>query len=126
MPEASKEVQKVRNLLERLVHVADLTYAEMDKQLGEGRGFTTRVLHGVVGLKLEHIISILKVLDIPPGDFFRVLFPAPNADSGGGSIARLLRLIEPEPAAVTLPTPAAVDVDDLAKRIAQHLQKKDD
>jgi len=121
MSEGPPEVERVRNALDRLVRVAGLTYADVDKRLAEGRGFTTRVLHGVVGLKLEHIIAILKVLEIHPGDFFRLLFPRPASQSGGSSIARLLRLIQdPEPAE----EPSNPDVESLARRIAELLKKE--
>ncbi|HZF13532.1 MAG TPA: hypothetical protein VFE33_32465 [Thermoanaerobaculia bacterium] len=124
-PTIEQEVKRAAKLLARLIRVAGLTRAQVDQLLGEGRGFATRVLNGIVGLKHEHILALLSAIGVDPGDYFRVLYPRPEDRTSGGPLARLLEQIqtteeapeEPPPPAAASPA-APLDPDDLAQRIA--------
>jgi len=124
-PTIEQEVKRATQLLARLIRVAGLTRAQVDERLAEGRGFSTRVLNGIVGLKHEHTLALLNAIGLEPGDFFRALYPRPEDRTSGGSLARLIEQIqaageepeEPLPPAAAAPA-VSIDPDDLARRIA--------
>jgi hypothetical protein len=137
MPNIQQEVDRTRKLLARLIRVAGFTRAEVDAELGEGRGYSTRVLNGLVSLKHEHTLTLLQAIGVDPGDFFRLLYPRTEDRTSGGSLGRLLEQMhrtdtetssdDPEealPPAAAAPS-APLDTDDLAQRIAALLRRED-
>ena len=135
MSNIQQEVDRTRKLLARLIRVAGFTRAEVDAQLGEGRGYSTRVLNGLVSLKHEHTLTLLQAIGVDPGDFFRLLYPRTEDRTSGGSLGRLLEQMhrtdtesdDPEeamPPAAAAPS-APLDPDDLAQRIAALLRRED-
>jgi len=118
------EIRRATKLLATLVQIAGLERQELDRLLGQGRGYASQVLTGRVELKYRHILAILEVVDVEPGIFFRVLYPEPDEPrqgAGGRVMERLLDRLhqsgyrdEPAPAAQV---PAAVDTAELEQRI---------
>jgi hypothetical protein len=101
-----EEIRRARKLLETLVKISGLNRQEVDRRLGQGRGYSSQVLTGRVELKYRHILTFLEVVDVDPGLFFRVLYPdfpelsrtpfpldtaAPRQETGGRLAERLFR-----------------------------------
>lgn len=90
------EIRRAARLLESLIQTAGVLPEELERRLDASPGYLGRVLSGEMELKLRHILAILRALEIEPGLFFEVLYPA--ADPAAGSIRiedvreRLLRL----------------------------------
>jgi len=118
------EIRRATKLLATLVQIAGLERQELDRLLGQGRGYASQVLTGRVELKYRHLLAILEGVDVEPGIFFRVLYPEPDEPrqgAGGRVMERLLDRLhqsgypdEPAPAAQV---PAAVDTAELEQRI---------
>jgi hypothetical protein len=132
MSTVEQEVERTRRLLALLIRVTGMTRAQVDAKVGQGRGFSTRILTGVVGLKHEHTLTLLQAIGVQPADFFRLLYPRPEDYTNGGSLGRLLEAMHrnldemdlPEPPPVpaqALPPPVAagpLDPEGLVERIA--------
>jgi len=122
------EIRRATKLLATLVQIAGLNRQDLDRLLGQGRGYSSQVLTGRVELKYRHVLAILEVVDVEPGIFFRVLYPEPDEPrqgAGGRVMERLLERLQqagyhdrPSPAlsAVT-ELPAAIDTAELERRI---------
>jgi transcriptional regulator with XRE-family HTH domain len=71
-----EEVRQAAKLLESLIQAAGMPEAELERRLDVSPGYVRRVLSGEIELKLRHILSILRTLEIEPSLFFESLFPA--------------------------------------------------
>ena len=116
-----------------------MTRAQVDKRLKLGRGFATRILTGKVDLKHEHILLLLKAMEVAPEDFYRILYHRPEERTNGGTLGRLLERLTPfdfevedkddgedEPEEVT-PATVALDAEFaklVAVEVAELLRKK--
>jgi transcriptional regulator with XRE-family HTH domain len=70
------EVRQAARLLESLIQAAGVPESELERRLDVSPGYVGRVLSGEIELKLRHILSILRTLEIDPGLFFESLYPA--------------------------------------------------
>ena len=128
------EIRRATKLLATLVQIAGLNRQDLDRLLGQGRGYSSQVLTGRVELKYRHVLAILEVVDVEPGIFFRVLYPEPDEPrqgAGGRVMERLLERLHQAgyhdrpasgvPALPALPAvtelPAAIDTAELERRI---------
>jgi transcriptional regulator with XRE-family HTH domain len=75
------EVRQAARLLESLIQAAGVPEAELERRLDVSPGYVGRVLSGEIELKLRHILSILRGLEIEPALFFESLYP--TAPPGG-------------------------------------------
>lgn len=70
------EVRHAARLLECLIQAAGVSEADLERRLDASPGYVGRVLSGEIELKLRHILSVLRVLEIEPALFFESLYPA--------------------------------------------------
>jgi transcriptional regulator with XRE-family HTH domain len=70
------EIRHAARLLECLIQAAGVSEADLDRRLDASPGYVGRVLSGEIELKLRHILSILRVLEIEPALYFESLYPA--------------------------------------------------
>ncbi len=121
MSSIEQEVERTLKLLVRLIRIVGLTRAQVDAKAGQGRGFSTRILNGIVGLKHEHTLTLLRCIGIEPGDFFRLLYARPEDRTNGGTVSRLLAEIEiPDITSEEAPAPPSTslrDPEDVVRRI---------
>lgn len=80
-PEEAAEVRRAIQLIEALLRGFGLTKKDLDERLGASRGYHGQLLSGRFELKYVHVLSILRALGIPAGQFFRALFPTPIEES---------------------------------------------
>src|SRR5437763_7560326 len=118
------EIRRATKLLATLVQIAGLDRQDLDRLLGQGRGYASQVLTGRVELKYRHILAILDVVDVEPGIFFRVLYPEPDEPrqgAGGRVMERLLERLNqagyPGRPSAAAELPAAIDTEELVRRI---------
>jgi hypothetical protein len=73
------EVARVRETLWRIIDVAGLSVRGIERRLAsEGQGMDlNRLLTGRFQLKLYQILDVLRVLEIHPVEFFRLVFKEP-------------------------------------------------
>jgi transcriptional regulator with XRE-family HTH domain len=70
------EVRQAARLLESLIQAAGVPESDLEQRLDVSPGYVGRVLSGEIELKLRHILSILRILEIEPALFFESLYPA--------------------------------------------------
>jgi transcriptional regulator with XRE-family HTH domain len=70
-----EEVRQAARLLESLIQAAGVPEDELARRLDVSSGYVGRLLSGEVELKLRHILSILRALEIEAAVFFESLYP---------------------------------------------------
>jgi hypothetical protein len=77
-----EEVRRATKLLETIMQAEGLTRKDLDQRLGAGPGYMSQLFTGRMELKLRHVLSVLRALEVEPGLFFQTLYPAgpPVAD----------------------------------------------
>lgn len=76
------EVRRAARLLESLIQTTGVPVGELERRLDAAPGYIGRILSGEVELKLRHILAILRALELEPGLFFEVLYPAADPEEG--------------------------------------------
>lgn len=117
------EIHRARKLLAALIHLSNRSRQEIDELLDNCRGQTSQLLTGRIALRYEHILRVLDAIHIPPGDFFRTLFPKPG-DRGlaeGPVLSRYIDALDEVgvPVAPVEPQPAPLMIDpaDLERHV---------
>lgn len=54
---------------------AGLSLVEVDRRLGRSEGHLSQVLRGEIGLRYDHLLRVLDVLEVDPATFFAGVFP---------------------------------------------------
>jgi transcriptional regulator with XRE-family HTH domain len=80
------EVRQAARLLESLIQAAGVPGDELERRLDVSPGYLGRLLTGEIELKLRHILSILRALEIEPSLYFESLYPAGSAGPLAGTI----------------------------------------
>lgn len=92
------ESERVVNLLKNAIRLSNFTYRDVERQLGWRVGTITRLMRGGQGLKVEHLLSILRVVGFSPGRFFAAAFPMPaDARPIEDRLARMLEQLHSQP-----------------------------
>jgi len=52
------------------IQCSSLTQRGLERRLGFSKGYLSQVLRGHVDLKMNHLLALLEVLGVDPGDFF--------------------------------------------------------
>jgi hypothetical protein len=89
---SSAESERLISLTKNAIRLSNYTYRDIERQLGWRVGTITRLMRGGLGLKVEHLLSILRVIDFSPGRFFAAAFP--TAEKAGAAEDRLFRMLE--------------------------------
>jgi len=89
---SSAESERLISLIKNAIRLSNYTYRDIERQLGWRVGTITRLMRGGLGLKVEHLLSILHVIELSPGRFFAAAFPA--AEKPEPAEDRLFRLLE--------------------------------
>ena len=71
-----QDEEAVRLLLRRMITGSGWTLQQIDDRLGLARGYMCRLLGGSMRLTFRHILLILQLIDIQPGEFFQGVYSA--------------------------------------------------
>jgi len=74
-PTHEEQVARTTRFLQQLIEIDGRSQRALEPLLGLGSSGLSKVLHGVVRLQMDHVLRILDVLEIPPGQFFAEVFP---------------------------------------------------
>jgi hypothetical protein len=120
------DVARVREALSSIIDLSDLSRREIERRLArQGSGMDlNRLLGGKFELKLFQVLDVLRVLDIHPLEFFRLIFKEP--EQRNPLIERMQALfasVRP-PAAARPPSgrPGEKDLEELHRRVDQLAQ----
>jgi transcriptional regulator with XRE-family HTH domain len=70
-----EQVRRATRHLQQLVEIDGRSQRTLEPLLGLGSSGLSKVLNGGVRLQMGHVLRILDVLEIPPGQFFAEVFP---------------------------------------------------
>jgi transcriptional regulator with XRE-family HTH domain len=113
------EVRRATKLLETVMQAAGLTRKDLDQKLGAGPGYVSQVLTGRMELKLRHVLSILRALEVEPSVFFQTLYPEDRPASDAVVMEEFLRRFQKLGfgAATAPPASPPLDPQDLERMI---------
>jgi hypothetical protein len=120
----SDEKDRITSLLKNAIRLSNHTYRDVERELGWRVGTITRLMRGGLGLKVEHLLSILRVIGFSPGRFFAAACPI--AAGAGPAEHRLFRLLEQmyaDPNTLHAPSPAAGPQDEIDEMVQTSLRK---
>ena len=118
----AKEVERLRELLAYAIQFAGFTQRDIERKLGLAGGTLSRRLTGGTDLKLDHILTICRVIGFPPSRFFRAAYPELE-DAGDKAliVQRLLEQLHPDFPSQSVA--AKQPVEDLEKKVLEVLAK---
>jgi len=123
---APAETEPIISLLKNAIRLSNHTYRDVERQLGWRVGTITRLLRGGLGLKVEHLLSILRVIDFSPGRFFAAAFPPGAAGPAEDRLYRLLEQMYADPAALrgaAMRAGGATSQDEIDEMVRVSLRK---
>jgi hypothetical protein len=116
---------RLREALRSLIDLSLLTHREIERRLvARGGGIDlARLLAGKCEIRVRPVLDILRVLEIHPLEFFRLIFREPRQRSA--LLQRVEAVFGPRAPAAPSPTPgpAAGDVESLHRRV-ESLQRE--
>jgi transcriptional regulator with XRE-family HTH domain len=89
-----EEVQRAARLLEALIQAAGVPHKELEVLLEVAPGYVERVLSGRIELKLRHILTFLRALEIEPSLFFEALYPISTPETSAVDVGQLRDLLQ--------------------------------
>jgi hypothetical protein len=89
---APAESERLISLIKNAIRLSNYTYRDIERQLSWRVGTITRLMRGGLGFKVEHLLSILRVINFSPGRFFAAAFP--TSEKAGPAEDRLFRMLE--------------------------------
>src|ERR1700724_647406 len=120
----SDEKDRIVSRLKNAIRLSNHTYREVERELGWRVGTITRLMRGGLGLKVEHLLSILRVIGFSPGRFFAAACPI--AAAAGPQEDRLFRLLEQmyaDPSTLHAPPSATSPQDEIDEMVQASLRK---
>ena len=120
----SDEKDRIVSLLKNAIRLSNHTYRDVERELGWRVGTITRLMRGGLGLKVEHLLSILRVIGFSPGRFFAAACPI--AAPAGPQEDRLFRLLEQmyaDPGTLHAPAPPTNPQDEIDEMVQASLRK---
>ena len=113
------EASRLADLLTLLVRMSGRSHRSIEKELGFGSAFLSKILRGEVRLQATHILKICEVLEVDPYHFFKMAYPKAKKPPGPiilqGRVAAGLTPVDEEDA----------DLEERIKRILRRLLKED-
>lgn len=79
---AEAEARRLADLLALLVRVSGRSHRSIERDLGFGSAFLSKILRGDVRLQAVHILRICDVLGVDPYHFFKMAYPKAKKPPG--------------------------------------------
>ena len=70
-----EESRRLAQLLYQMLRIQNRSQRSIEQQLGLGSAGLSKILNGTIRLQAGHLLMILGVLGISPGQFFRAAYP---------------------------------------------------
>ena len=102
------EGARITSMLQSAIRLSNLTYRDVERELGWSVGTITRLMRGGLEFKLKHLLSILRVIHFSPARLFAVAYPFARGDNPAEDrLQRLLENMHGEPESWERPAAAA-------------------
>jgi len=88
--EHEEESRRLAQHLYELLRIQKRSQRSIEQQLGLGSAGLSKILNGTIRLQVGHLLMILGVLGISPGQFFRAAYPKEEPEHP--SLAKLREL----------------------------------
>ncbi len=75
--DAERELDRILHLLRTKIRGRGYTQLEVQETLGWGRSYISQLLRKQKPLRVDHVLDILRILDIEPAVFFAELYALP-------------------------------------------------
>jgi len=72
---SEQEARRLAHHLHELIRIQKRSQRSIEQQLGLGTSGLSKILNGTIRLQVGHVLMILGVLGISPGQFFRAAYP---------------------------------------------------
>jgi hypothetical protein len=79
---AEAEARRIADLLALLVRMSGRSHRSIEKDLGFGSAFLSKILRGDVRLQVTHILRICDILEVDAYHFFKMAYPKPKKPPG--------------------------------------------
>jgi len=120
----SDESDRIISLLKNAIRLSNHTYRDVEREMGWRVGTITRLMRGGLGLKVEHLLSILHVIGFSPGRFFVAACPIPTAaEPAEDRLFRLLEQMYADPATPQAAPSATNPQDEIDEMVQTSLRK---
>ncbi|HEY0781062.1 MAG TPA: hypothetical protein VGE98_01300 [Thermoanaerobaculia bacterium] len=116
----NEQIERMRWLLRTAIRVSDFTHREIEINLGWSGGSLSRLFSGEVELKIHHVLDILGVIQLPPGEFFQIAFPT-EVISPSPVLKKLQEAMRSEPSVETLGEGTERGTQPSAEQLTQRL-----
>jgi hypothetical protein len=121
----SAESDRIISLLKNAIRLSNHTYRDVEREMGWRVGTITRLMRGGLGLKVEHLLSILRVIGFSPGRFFVAACPIPTAaEPAEHRLFRLLEQMYADPATLHQAAPPTANPQDEIDQMVQTSLRK--
>jgi transcriptional regulator with XRE-family HTH domain len=90
--QSKAEGARITAMLQSAIRLSNLTYRDVERELGWSVGTITRLMRGGLEFKLRHLLAILGVIHFSPARLFAVAYPFSRGDNPAED--RLQRLLE--------------------------------
>ena len=77
-PQRGRDITRYLSLLRNVIHESGWTQLEVQAQLCWGRSYISQLITGTKALRVDQVLSILKTIDVSPGEFFARLYRRPR------------------------------------------------
>ena len=71
------ETRRILEALKERIRESGKSYREVEKSAQIGQDYLRQVLRGSVQLKVAHVLSVLRAIELPPADFFQAALGSP-------------------------------------------------
>lgn len=74
------DVRRLREGISTIIRLRQISFRDLERRLGLSVGYLTRILGGGVRFRLDHLLGLCQLLDIPPGLLLEAFHPVPASD----------------------------------------------
>lgn len=120
---ADREVVRLRELLRNAIRLSGVTNRAIERHLGMSQGSLSRLLAGGIELKVKHILEIVEILGLPPGEFFRIAYPEEAQPTSALQAFQKALGQRTEAKAGSEPSSAAITQQQIEAMVTQALRK---
>jgi transcriptional regulator with XRE-family HTH domain len=68
------ETQRLADVLRETIHRSKISQRQIERTLGQGKGYLSQLLSGNVDLKVKHVFAVLAVIGVEPEEFFQEIY----------------------------------------------------